>query len=440
MLLLSQPTDTPRVPPPPTAAWRPAFPKQRVTVVAVALILATGCFLRLPPFLFESGHPILHRLLPAHPAPKYQQVGFDERLYLSYEKVIIAGGLKAYPQLAADYLDVQRELKTAILAPTRVLYLLGAYLWHEAFGSKALVSLRVTSSIFSMLLLGLATLFAWRLSGHLFGLCVAALMAFAPTQIHMSQHALIDGFFAFWATLALWLLWENLQRPNRRAWLSAYGIALAAMVLTKENAAFAYAGLLGLLAANHWLRFGRITPNLLLFTVLGPLVGALILIGLCGGLATTIAVFRLLVSKASVLPYAIQTGDGPWYRYLIDLMTVSPLILLLAIGGIFRLRLTNQPALFFCVFLAASFLLMANIPYGMNLRYANLWDFPLRYLAAGCLLELTDSLGNWRRWWIGLAVLLLCVTELRQYSIFFVQHDLYEMIPREMLEALKILK
>jgi 4-amino-4-deoxy-L-arabinose transferase-like glycosyltransferase len=408
--------------------------------VAVALILAIGCFLRLPPFAFESEHSVLHRLLALHPAPKFQQVGFDEGLYLSYEKVIIAGGLGAYPQLADGYLDVQRGLKTAILPPTRVLYLYSAYLWHEAFGSEALVSLKVVSSIFSMLLLGLATLFAWRLGGHLFGLCVAALMAFAPTQIHMSQHALIDGFFAFWATLALWLLWENLQRPNRRTWLSAYGIALAAMVLTKENAAFAYAGLLGLLAANYWLRFGKVTPNLLLFTILGPLVGVLVLIGLCGGLATTIAVFRIFVSKVSLLPYAIETGDGPWYRYLIDLMTVSPLILLLAIGGVFRLRLTNRPALFLCVFLATSFLLMANIPYGMNLRYANLWDFPLRYLAAGCLLELTDPLGNWRRWWLGLAILLVCATELRQYRILFVQNDLYELIPREMLKALKILK
>ena len=83
---------------------------------------------------------------------------------------------------------------------------------------------------------------------------------------------------------------------------------------------------------------------------------------------------------------------------------------------------------------------MANIPNGMNLRSATVWDFPLRYLVAGCLLDLTDSLGKWRRWWLGLVVLLLCVIELRQYPIFFVQHNLYELVPREMLKALRILK
>ncbi len=197
-----------------------------------------------------------------------------------------------------------------------------------------------------MLLLGLSARFAWRLGGGAIALCVTALMAVAPTQIHMSQHALIDGVFAFWATLSLWLLWENLQRPNRWPWLAAYGFALAAMVLTKENAMFAYLAILALLAANHWLRFGQLTMNLCFATLLGPLLGAVVLITLCGGLGTTIEIYRLLVSKASTLEYAIVTGDGPWYRYLVDLMVVSPVILVLAIGGIFRLQTTERAGIF----------------------------------------------------------------------------------------------
>src|SRR5438045_6434072 len=62
-----------------------------------------------------------------------------------------------------------------------------------------------------MFTLLLATLFAARLGGFCYAIGVGALMAFAPTQLHMSQHALVDGFFSFWATLVLWLFWENLQ-------------------------------------------------------------------------------------------------------------------------------------------------------------------------------------------------------------------------------------
>ena len=196
------------------------------------------------------------------------------------------------------------------------------------------------SSLFSILFLVLTAGFAGRLGGWRIGLCVMALMVCAPTQIHMGQHALIDGFFAFWATASLWLLWENLRRPNYGPWLALYGLSLTLLVLTKENAMFVYLGLLAALAANRWLQFGTITPSLLGISIIGPLAGVVILVFLCGGVVTFFDTYRLLVSKASVLPYAIATGDGPWYRYLVDLLLISPLVFLLAWGAVFKLRLS----------------------------------------------------------------------------------------------------
>jgi hypothetical protein len=34
----------------------------------------------------------------------------------------------------------------------------------------------------------------------------------------------------------------------------------------------------------------------------------------------------------------------------------------------------------------------------------------------------------------------LCTIELRQYNVFFVQNDLYELVPRDLLRAVKMLK
>src|SRR5262249_27900482 len=160
----------------------------------------------------------------------------------------------------------QRGLPSAILPPTRFLYIFSGYLWHQCFGWEALASLHAVSSMFSILLLLLSTVFAWRLGGRAIALAVAALMACAPTQIHMSQHALIDGFFAFWAVLCLWLLWENLTHPDNPRWLIPYTGALALLVLTKENAFFAFFALAVLIVTNHWLRFGRVTRMLLAMT------------------------------------------------------------------------------------------------------------------------------------------------------------------------------
>lgn len=282
--------------------------------------------------------------------------------------------------------------------------------------------------------------FGWRLAGPGMGLALLALMACAPTQIHMSQHALIDGFFAFWATLALWGLWENLRRPNDPLRLSLFGVSLGLMVLTKENALFAYVGLLALIGLNRWLRFGTVTRSLLLVTVAGPLAGLTGLIFLCGGMDTFVLTYRLLASKASVLPYAIATGDGPWYRYLVDLLLASPVILLLAWGAIVRLKLENKAALYLVTFVAATYVLMCNIRYGMNLRYTNMWDMPLRFLAVGCLTDLSRPLGRRREMILAIAIVFLCAIDLRQYYLFFVQNSLYELVTAGLLRALLILK
>jgi 4-amino-4-deoxy-L-arabinose transferase-like glycosyltransferase len=382
---------------------------------------------------------VLGIFLRVYPSAGFAGLGYDEGLYRGYVTDLINHGITSYPDFAEHYVETQQKMATVILPPTRFLYIFCAYLWHQVAGADALLSLHRVSCLFSVLLLFVSAAFTWRLAGPVWALGVFALMSCAPTQIHMAQHALIDGFFAFWATLCLWLLWENLRRPNDPVRLALFGASLALTVLTKENAFFAYIGLLALLGANRWLRFGTITRPLLLVTVAGPLLGLVILIFLCGSAGTFISTYQLVVSKASVLPYAIATGDGPWYRYLVDLLLASPLILLLAWAAIFRLKFADKAALYLLGFVAATYLIMCNVRYGMNLRYTNMWDLPLRYLALGCVADVTRSLRR-RDLVIVLAVLVLCAIDLRQYYIFFVLHDLYELVTAGLLRALQILK
>ncbi len=416
-------------------------PRPRVHyLIALVLVLAVGSFLRLPPELFSAPDALLHAIRLLHPAPGFQSVGFDEGLYRGYVNDLIRYGVTSYPDFSEHYVEVQSTLPTAILPPTRFLYIFTSYLLHCATGAEALNALHDGSSLFSMLLLGLTALFAWRMGGPRIALCVTALMAFAPMQIHLSQHALIDGFFAFWATLCLWLLWENLQRPADYRWLTAFGLALTMLVITKENAMFVYIGLLALLATNRWFYFGSIRKGLLVTMFLGPLLGVVILVNLCGSVGTTYRIYMLLVSKASVLPYAIATGDGPWYRYLVDLMIMSPVVLVLAIGGLFHLKLSAKAPLFLLTFVAASYLLMANVRYGMNLRYASIWDMPLRYFGTLCLVNISDLRQTRANLWLGVMVAAVCVIDLRQYHIFFVEHDLYELVTGGLLRAISILK
>jgi 4-amino-4-deoxy-L-arabinose transferase-like glycosyltransferase len=262
----------------------------------------------------------------------------------------------------------------------------------------------------------------------------------------MSQHALIDGFFTFWAMLALWSLWECLRQPQSRAWLALYGAALGAMVLTKENAFFVYVAVLAVLAVNYWRRFGEARPALLTVTVAAPAFALLMLVLLAGGPGAFIETYKLLVAKAQVLEYAIRTGDGPWHRYLIDLLALSPLVLILALGAVFSLmarreeRELAQPALYLLIFIAASYAIMILPKYGMNLRYATIWDFPLRFLAVAQIIWLTARWPARQGLALLISVVILCGYDFRQYQTCFVEHPLYELATPELLHVLDVVK
>src|SRR5438552_4124702 len=413
--------------------------RRKIDNFLLAIIFAIGIFLRLTPHAFSPGGS-LHSVAVLHPQPAFNQIGFDEGLYREYVNALSRDGLGSYPDIVQGYIDVQKKLPGSILPPLRFLYIFAAYIWHSIFGSEALESLYQVAAFFSMLTLALATAFVWRLRGPTWAVAVGALMAVAPTQIHMSQHALVDGFFTFWALLALWLFWENLQTPRDWRWLVAYIVGLALLVLTKENSFFVWIALVALLVANHWLRFGTVTRDLVTATVLGPLLGVVALILLAGGLSQTIHTYHYSLAKNFQLHYAILTGDGPWYRYLVDLLLVSPIVLILALGTLFRLNRTMKPELFMSIFIAASYLVMCNVKYGMNLRYANMWDLPLRFLALSQIVAFASLAKNYRGAIIAGAVVLLAAIEFHQYIVLAVRYPLYELITHDLLQALQILK
>lgn len=391
------------------------------------------------------------------PSAGFTGVGFDEALYRSYLIKLDTVGLGGFPEICQLYLEDQRRPETITkLPPTRFLYVFAAWTWKRAaFGDApprpprtpgfvdhdpALVSLHRVSCLFSILGVVAAGLAAWRMFGMPSMLGVLALTGFSPVAIHMGQHALIDGFFAFWATMCVWMLWENLRHPDDAARLAALAVCSAAMVLTKENAFFVFVALAALVAANRWARFGVVTPRLIAAGLAGPALGALLLIFLAGGPGHFVEIYRLLVAKAQTLTYAIQTGDGPWHRYLVDLLIVSPLVLLLAIGGCFTQLRKDRGCLYLALFTGFTYLLMCNVKYAMNLRYASIWELPLSALAVAQVSDLARAFGPRRNLAAALIITALCAYGLRQYLILFADFPLYELVTEGLLRAVRILK
>jgi hypothetical protein len=418
----------------------PATPgHSRLPVVAAILIFVIGALVRL---FADFG---------------FKGMGFDEALYRDYILMIDKVGLIEYPAICEYYAEDQKKPDTmAKLPPTRFLYIFSGWVAKRVcFGDArpvdltkpggtdndpALVSLHRVSLVFSILTVGLCGLAAWRMVGPAIGLAVLALVAASPLSIHMGKHALVDGFFAFWAMLCVWLLWENLQRPNNSRWLIAFGGALALMVMAKENSFFVYVALCGIVAMNRWTKFGVVTRPLVLVGILGPLFGVVLLVMLAGGFGIFIEIYQLLVTKAQNLDYAIATGDGPWFRYLIELVVIDPIVVVLALTGLFTLPRKSAAYGYLLAFLIISYAIMCNVRYAMNVRYATIWALPLAVFASAQIIHVAGFARRYSKTVAFLVIAGISLFNLRQYKVFFVDHSIYEPVPTATLRAIKIIK
>jgi 4-amino-4-deoxy-L-arabinose transferase-like glycosyltransferase len=400
--------------------------QHRLELAAALFILMAGLALRLLPFF---GVP--------------DRLTLDEHLYITNVSMLEKVGPFEYAALVQTYVKVQSQMEMVMLPPTRCVYILLGLTWDEVFHSGPRMSLRYVAATFSVLSFLLSGLFAFRLGGARIALVVGALMAVSPMELMLAHRELVDGVFAFWALLSLWLLWENMQRPGRLGWLAAYAGSIAVMVLTKENAFFATVAMGGILctaAIFPGLNLGTTKWSTVAATFAGGILGVTVLICIAGSPQTLIETYRLLVTKAEKMTFAYESGGGPWFRYIIDLMLVSPTVLLPAIGGIFALRRDSRQGIFLLLFVVFSCAVMVNVKNGMNLRYATMWDMPLRYLAAGPILQIAGAV---RRWPVSAAIILLAVVgavELHQYFLIFVQHDAGDPITQFLMYALEIVR
>ncbi len=376
------------------------------------------------------------------PSTGFHDIGHDERVYSTYVSFFQKAGIWHYGKVVREYSQWQGSQTNAFVPATRIGFLWPASMVATIARVEPVAALHCISLVFSILLLLVTPIISYRLRAgpeHL--QMLTALMAVAPLQIHLAQRSLVDGYFAFWTILCAWFLWESLQNPGKRIWLVAYGASLFVLVLTKENAAFVFIALVGVLIVSTLLKFNRANSALVLVTMLAPALAVTVLAVFVGGIDKWIAFYRMYVTKSELLAYPVRFQDGAWYRYLVDFMLLSPCIMILAIGRVFQLDAKSRPEIFWSIFLAFSFVAMSSVRYGMSLRFAAYWDLPLRWLAASQVLCLARRFPRINPVFIAaVVVFILMVLDLFQYWRYFMNGAIYDPVTSELLHASKLFK
>jgi len=399
-------------------AWR----RNRTAQIALWAAAWIGCALSLAAF---------------DPSP---QPHHDEAVYVRYARFLASDGLFAWPALVRAYTEEMQRGDPVVLPPTRVLYPMAGAFLHRLTGAETHLALAQISLGAAMLTMFVSAWLARALLTPREGVAAVWLMACAPLRLMLGSKAMIDGFFALLSLVATGAAWLALTRPGARKTLAAFALALAALVLTKENAAFTWLGLIVTMAAAPRLGLPRPSPGMWRTALLGPAVGAFLLTLFAGGWPPLVEAISTFVVKVRRNPFNVLTCDGPWSRVLLDLFILHPALLLLAFAGLISLRRGRPGAVFLSTAAVVGLAALSCVKYGACLRYTSSAEFALRALAAIALADSADAVKKHARALFVGAVLVLGTLDLRQYALFFREQRIYEPIPAEMLRATRVLK
>ncbi len=358
--------------------------------------------------------------------------GSDEGYYLRYTETVASEGPAGFRTNFDAYLGDDSQWKFP--NPFRIGFFGAAALWTKAFGAS-FESLSSFSATSHLLLILLAYVFARRHFGAGKGELIAIAIATSPLLLGLGRRALMDSFATLTAALAICsfvdALWSDESRRASKWW--RFGLAFAFAILVKETTIL----LLGPFAVAAWFARRR-APRAFLPLLVAPAVCALVYVVAAGGVAPVLELVDIIVNSPETNQYAQRWGSGPWYRYVVDFLLMSPwppLLCLAALGALLaRSRVdTVEPRIAFfalvLVMLIAEYALFTK-----NLRYVAVLELPIRILAVHFLWSLTAARG--RVQWIALCVALVLWnsgSELATFDAFFVQNEVYDPVSRMLL-------
>jgi 4-amino-4-deoxy-L-arabinose transferase-like glycosyltransferase len=350
--------------------------------------------------------------------------GYDERLYLRFAHELQTNGVTALRALVARY-PTDPELSQGPL-PLRILYVAASALACRLLGGDGYEPLSWLSFASGLGVI----LFSWALFRRWLGpvpaLAGALLVVASPLATALSRRALTDEFFTLWVVATLYFFERSLDDRSRLApWLLG-GCATAA-ILTKELMLLLYPLLALALVGRSWREARRVLVPL----GLAALLAAVVMSWVAGGVAPLVQAYAECGRLNATIDYSVHYQRGPWFRYLVDLLLLSPATLILAAFAIGQGTGTRRAALFALGGLA----IFSALPF-MNVRFVLFDDVLLRALEAAGIFALAGKLGG-RRSTLVAALLLLgaLASDIWQYQRIFVQAGVYDPVTAELVHA-----
>lgn len=359
----------------------------------------------------------------------------DEGYYFKYATYVSDKGLGGFKDLAGEYIDNKEHW--IFPNPLRVGLISLSALWVKLLG-KSFYSLSHLSFVSYLLLIAICYYYCRRLFDREKAILLALLTAFSPLNMAMSRRALSESVSMLLLCLSAWLFLDMMQKDRSALKKALFVFVFSYSILVKETNCLLAVPFVIYMAIHKFHFKKALQPADVLCVLVYPavLAGSVYLIAF-GSLFDVLRIVGIAASSAKINLFALKYGGGPWFRYIIDFMLLSPWIVIFSVGYIFYMMLNFSKAsegeVYFLVILLAMFSVF-NL-FAKNVRYVMIFDLPMRLFFILMLYKLVAIRSDRIRYAvITLIVSLICLTGFLTYNDFFINKGLYNPMTTWLLE------
>lgn len=370
--------------------------------------------------------------------------GADEGYYFTYAMIVKEGGVAQFPVLLRHHLS--DKVMQRYPHPGRVGHVLLTAAWLGVFPDTFLSLARFSWFCFILFLL-VSFWFARKYFGERTACLYTALLSIHPLLMTAGRRVLQDSVLnLFWA-FSIWFFLDFLIEKKRRQYI-LFLVFFCISLAIKEAS-----GLLWIFFACAFLFLReKNDPRLSGRHLLGIFLIPIVILGvsylwLLGGWANCMVLIRYLAGVhfpggAVTNAYSLF-GMGPWYKFIMDELMLSPWTTLLAIGYLFCIllkRRAEKPVAYLAVFLVLFYAIMSAMKYTKIIRFVMSMEISVCLFAVLMLQELFAGYKDERRaLLVFLAVCVIYLVNSVNFVHLFVSWNIYDPISYWLLQAQRII-
>ncbi|OGX14914.1 MAG: hypothetical protein A2166_03465 [Omnitrophica WOR_2 bacterium RBG_13_41_10] len=362
--------------------------------------------------------------------------GADEGHYLAYSKYLSENGITNYPKIFKEHVEIEKNRIWP--SPLRFGYFLLSSLWLKIFGPtfRSLANLSFICYVFLLL-------FSLYFSNRYFGKEIASLfvllLAFSPLAMAMAKRALSDSMGNMFIAISIWLFLSFLTEKKIFNFILFIVFYAFSILIREQYILFICFFSLYFLIYKYIYKVNIPTIYFPAIILLPLFIVGLIWVISSGSLANLIYMIKLTRVLPTINEYSVLFCRGPWFRYMIDYILISPLVTILALSFIIyvlanRSFLKDYKISYFLILFFVLYILLSIFDYNKNVRYAINLDMIMRLFAVFMLKEIFKK-SKFMSDFVFMAILFLCLTDYLNFTYLFCQKNIYDPVSFVLLKV-----